>query len=330
MACVDPPPPGLVTSDAPPIDYSKPRTDVGRSADPRARYSDRFAVGREAHRIAARRARRARARQADAPLRRPRSSARVAAVGSVEPRRDRHADSVQSRLSDRRHLLHRDVRVRPQVHLRHARLACRTSSIAATPSTASRSGSRARTTPTRTSRRSATELGPKYRVVDWKELNRSLFSALKLEKIAMFLVLGIVILVASFSIVGNLIMVVVEKQREIALLKTLGASDPGIMQLFAIQGLLIGLIGTLLGVGDRVGRLLRRQADRDPAQPRRLLHRSDAGERRSAVGRADVRRGCRHLDPRDVLPGVPRCARSTCDRNASLGAPVCEGAAHDR
>jgi len=64
--------------------------------------------------------------------------------------------------------------------------------------------------------------GAHYRVQDWKELNRSLFSALKLEKIAMFLVLGIVILVASFSIVGNLIMVVVEKAREIALLKTLG------------------------------------------------------------------------------------------------------------
>ncbi len=90
--------------------------------------------------------------------------------------------------------------------------------------------------------------GPTYRVQDWKELNRSLFSALKLEKIAMFAVLGIVILVASFSIVGNLIMVVVEKAREIALLKTLGASDAGVMQLFAIQGLMIGLIGTVLGV----------------------------------------------------------------------------------
>jgi lipoprotein-releasing system permease protein len=91
-------------------------------------------------------------------------------------------------------------------------------------------------------------LGPSYRVQDWKELNRSLFSALKLEKIAMFLVLGIVILVASFSIVGNLIMVVVEKAREIACLKTLGASDASVMQLFAIQGLLIGFIGTFLGV----------------------------------------------------------------------------------
>jgi lipoprotein-releasing system permease protein len=96
-------------------------------------------------------------------------------------------------------------------------------------------------------------LGPGYSVKDWKELNRSLFSALKLEKIAMFLVLGIVILVASFSIVGNLIMVVVEKGREIALLKTLGASDAGVMQLFAIQGLLIGLIGTTLGVAFGLG-----------------------------------------------------------------------------
>jgi lipoprotein-releasing system permease protein len=91
-------------------------------------------------------------------------------------------------------------------------------------------------------------LGPGYRIQDCHELNRSLFSALKLEKIAMFLVLGIVILVASFSIVGNLIMVVVEKAREIALLKTLGASDTNIMQVFAIQGLLIGLVGTVLGV----------------------------------------------------------------------------------
>lgn len=91
-------------------------------------------------------------------------------------------------------------------------------------------------------------LGPGYRIADWRELNRNLFSALKLEKIAMFLVLGIVILVASFSIVGNLIMVVIEKARQIALLKTLGASDNGVMQLFAIQGLMIGLIGTVLGI----------------------------------------------------------------------------------
>ena len=105
-------------------------------------------------------------------------------------------------------------------------------------------------------------LGPQYRVQDWKDLNRSLFSALKLEKIAMFLVLGIVILVASFSIVGNLIMIVVEKGREIALLKTLGGADLSVMQVFVIQGLLIGLVGVALGlrsgliacwIGKRVG-----------------------------------------------------------------------------
>jgi lipoprotein-releasing system permease protein len=91
-------------------------------------------------------------------------------------------------------------------------------------------------------------LGSGYRVQDWKELNRSLFSALKLEKIAMFLVLAIIILVASFSIVGNLIMVVVEKAKEIAVLKTLGASDTGVMQIFVVQGFCIGLVGTLVGV----------------------------------------------------------------------------------
>ncbi len=92
-------------------------------------------------------------------------------------------------------------------------------------------------------------VGPSYRVVDWTELNRSLFSALKLEKITMFIVLGIVILVASFSIVGNLIMVVFEKGREIALLKTLGATNWGVMWLFMLRGLMIGIIGTVLGVG---------------------------------------------------------------------------------
>ena len=92
------------------------------------------------------------------------------------------------------------------------------------------------------------ELGPRYRIQDWKELNRSLFSALKLEKIAMFLVLAIIILVASFSIVGNLIMVVVEKAREIAVLKTLGASDSGVTRIFSVQGFFIGLVGTALGV----------------------------------------------------------------------------------
>jgi lipoprotein-releasing system permease protein len=92
------------------------------------------------------------------------------------------------------------------------------------------------------------KLGVDYMVQDWKELNRSLFSALKLEKIAMFLVLAIIILVASFSIVGNLIMVVIEKAREIAVLKTLGASDAGVTRIFVVQGFFIGMVGTIIGM----------------------------------------------------------------------------------
>lgn len=92
------------------------------------------------------------------------------------------------------------------------------------------------------------KLGPGWRVQDWKELNRNLFSALKLEKIAMFLVLTIIILVASFSIISNLIMVVVEKAREIAILKGMGAADGGIMRVFMIEGLYIGLLGTAFGI----------------------------------------------------------------------------------
>jgi lipoprotein-releasing system permease protein len=91
-------------------------------------------------------------------------------------------------------------------------------------------------------------LPPGYRVQDWKEINRNLFSALKLEKIAMFLILAIIILVASFSIISNLIMVVVEKAKEIALLKTLGATDPAVVSIFVAQGFFLGVVGTLLGV----------------------------------------------------------------------------------
>ncbi|MEZ4402179.1 MAG: FtsX-like permease family protein [Kofleriaceae bacterium] len=91
-------------------------------------------------------------------------------------------------------------------------------------------------------------LGPDYRVAGWRELNRNLFSALKLEKIAMFMILAIIIIVAAFSILGTLIMTVVEKARQIALLKTLGASDNGIIGVFVIQGSLIGLTGGTIGV----------------------------------------------------------------------------------
>lgn len=93
-----------------------------------------------------------------------------------------------------------------------------------------------------------TELGSGYDVLDWKELNRSLFYALKLEKIAMFVVLTFIILVASFSIIAMLIMIVIEKGREIAVLKSLGATDGGIMRTFIFQGTVIGTVGATIGL----------------------------------------------------------------------------------
>ncbi len=96
-------------------------------------------------------------------------------------------------------------------------------------------------------------IGPEYHVQGWRELNRNLFSALKLEKIAMFMILAIIIIVASFSIVGTLIMTVIEKARQIALLKTLGASDLEIVVVFVTQGSMIGFIGGTLGVGIGLG-----------------------------------------------------------------------------
>jgi len=92
------------------------------------------------------------------------------------------------------------------------------------------------------------KLGFPFLVRDWMQMNRNLFSALKLEKFAMFVALVLIILVASFNIVSNLIMNVIEKKREIAILKAMGAKNNGIMAIFMMQGLLIGVVGTVIGV----------------------------------------------------------------------------------
>ena len=86
-----------------------------------------------------------------------------------------------------------------------------------------------------------------FEVLDWRLRNQTLFSALKLEKVVAFVVLVFIILVASFSIVNTLTMSVIEKRREIAILKTMGARDVGIMKVFVVQGLLVGTFGTLCG-----------------------------------------------------------------------------------
>jgi lipoprotein-releasing system permease protein len=93
-------------------------------------------------------------------------------------------------------------------------------------------------------------------VRSWEKLNKSLFFALRLEKIAIFTILSIIILVASFSIVSNLIVMVVERASEIAVLKTMGATNFSIIGVFGIQGGLIGVIGTVLGVLTGVGACL--------------------------------------------------------------------------
>jgi lipoprotein-releasing system permease protein len=89
---------------------------------------------------------------------------------------------------------------------------------------------------------------PDVSVRDWKELNRNLFAALALEKVTTFIILSIAIAVASFCIVCTLLLMVTEKSKEIAILKSLGASDGAIMRLFMVEGVIIGAIGTVFGV----------------------------------------------------------------------------------
>lgn len=87
-----------------------------------------------------------------------------------------------------------------------------------------------------------------YRILDWRELNHNLFTSLKLQRIVLVLLLCFIVLVASFNIVCTLIMLVLDKQKDIAILKSMGATRGGIMRVFILQGLLIGAIGTFLGL----------------------------------------------------------------------------------
>ncbi len=89
--------------------------------------------------------------------------------------------------------------------------------------------------------------GP-FHTVDWQELNKNLFTALFIQKIGFSSVLTVFIVVASFVIIGTLIMVVLDKRREIAILKAMGATNGGVMRVFLIQGVLIGLVGTVAGL----------------------------------------------------------------------------------
>ncbi len=90
-------------------------------------------------------------------------------------------------------------------------------------------------------------LGAQYVTQDWAEMNKSLFSALGLEKMAISLTIGLIVMVAALNIVASLILLVMEKHRDIAILKTMGASARSVTTIFMMQGLIIGVVGTLVG-----------------------------------------------------------------------------------
>ncbi len=90
-------------------------------------------------------------------------------------------------------------------------------------------------------------LGTNYLTQDWAQMNRSLFSALWLEKVAISITIGLIVMVAALNIVASLVLLVMEKSRDIAILKTMGASPRSITGIFMLQGLVIGIVGTAVG-----------------------------------------------------------------------------------
>ncbi|MEZ5284446.1 MAG: FtsX-like permease family protein [Vicinamibacterales bacterium] len=91
------------------------------------------------------------------------------------------------------------------------------------------------------------QLGPEYITQDWSDMNQSLYSALWLEKMAMGIGIGLIVMVAALNIVASLVLLVMEKTRDIAILKTMGASARSVMLIFLLQGMIIGVVGTLIG-----------------------------------------------------------------------------------
>jgi lipoprotein-releasing system permease protein len=88
-----------------------------------------------------------------------------------------------------------------------------------------------------------------YYTRDWKDYFPGFFTALKTERVMMFVLLSFIMVVAGFIIVATLIMMIMEKSQDIAILKTMGCADDGILRVFAIEGFLIGIVGLALGIG---------------------------------------------------------------------------------
>ncbi len=92
-------------------------------------------------------------------------------------------------------------------------------------------------------------LGPSYRVSTWYDLHRDLYSVMKIERWTAYIILCLIVGVATFNVLGSLTMGVIEKRRDIGILKALGATSTSIMRVFMFEGVLVGTIGTLIGTG---------------------------------------------------------------------------------
>jgi lipoprotein-releasing system permease protein len=97
------------------------------------------------------------------------------------------------------------------------------------------------------------QLGPRFMVDDWIHQNQSLFSAMKLEKIMLFITIALIVLVAAFNIVSTLVMMVLDKNKDIAILMAMGCNINQIMRIFMLQGIIIGIAGTFIGAVLGVG-----------------------------------------------------------------------------
>ena len=152
-----------------------------------------------------------------------------------------------------------------------------------------------------------------YRVIDWKELNHNLFTALIMQKVIISMLLLLIIIVAAFNIIASLTMIVLSKVREIAILKSMGARSAMIARIFLVGGTTVGGVGTGLGIvyGLLICMLARLYGY--PARPQGLSHRPAA---RGDPGHGD--RGGRRDDAGDLVPGdasTRRCAPAASRRS---------------
>ena len=120
-------------------------------------------------------------------------------------------------------------------------------------------------------RRIEQNLGGAFHSLDWSELNRNLFTALEVQKIALTLVIATIIFVAAFNVIATLIMIVLEKKREIEILKAMGATDRTILSIFMFQGIIVGVVGTVVGVAIGGGLIAYLKQVRFPLDPKVYL-----------------------------------------------------------